>query len=98
MQKVKHPKTGQLAVPAVFATIWRLCSVEETNDQGTWNNWATDPVGLVPAEDRALLLAARDFRDSILAGEVKAAADPTVNAEGSGNATGAPYKDNEIPF
>jgi hypothetical protein len=98
MQKVKNPKTGQLAVPAVFATIWRMYSVEETNDKGTWNNWATEPVGLVPPEDRHLFLAAKDFRDSILAGEVKAAAEPTVNPEGSGNATGAPYKDNEIPF
>ena len=43
-------------------------------------------------------MAAKQFRDSIVAGEVKAAADPSVNPEGSGNATGAPYKDNEIPF
>ena len=96
MQKVQHPKTGQVVKPAVFATIWRLRSVEETNDQGSWNNWATDHVSLV--EDRDLLMAAKQFRDSIVAGEVKAAADPSVNPEGSGNATGAPYKDNEIPF
>ena len=96
MNKVRHPKTGEMVTPAVFATIWKLYSVEETNDQGTWNNWAVEKVGFV--QTRNLLLEAKAFRDSIIAGEAKAAAEPTVVPGGSGDATSAPLKDDEIPF
>jgi hypothetical protein len=89
MQKVKHPTTGEMKTPPVFATMWKLRSVEESNDQGSWSNWAVEKVGLV--EDRDLLMEAKSFRDSIMAGEVKAAAEDHGNG-GSANSDG------EIPF
>ena len=98
MLRVKNPKSGELVQPALFATIWRMYSVEESNDQGTWNNWAVEHVRLVTPEDRPLMLAAKSFRDSILAGEAKAAAEPTVVSGGSGDSTAAPMRDDEIPF
>tara|TARA_R110000787_G_scaffold52502_1_gene123565 strand:+ start:40 stop:459 length:420 start_codon:yes stop_codon:yes gene_type:complete len=91
MQKVKHPKSGAMVTPAVFATVWRLRSVEESNDQGTWNNWAVEKEGLV--EERDLLQEARLFRQSVAAGEVKAA------PEGETSATPPSDKrDKDIPF
>ncbi len=72
--RVKHPKTGQLVTPPVFSTMWKLSTVEESNDQGSWSNYKIEYLGLV--EDRNLLLEAKAFRDSVAAGEVKAAKDP----------------------
>jgi len=91
MQKVKHPKSGAMVTPAVFATVWRLRSIEESNDQGTWNNWAVEKEGLV--KERDLLQEARLFRQSVAAGEVKAA------PEGEPSATPPSDKrDKDIPF
>jgi hypothetical protein len=89
MLKVKHPKTGEMTTPPVFATLWRLRSVEESNDQGSWSNWTVEKVGLVDSRD--LLLEAKAFRDSIKAGEVKAAAEDGGNGPGSSGG-------DEIPF
>ena len=89
MMKVKHPKTGEMTTPPVFATLWRLRSVEESNDQGSWSNWTVEKVGLVDSRD--LLLEAKAFRDSIKAGEVKAAAEDGGNGPGSSG-------EDEIPF
>jgi|TARA_R110000824_G_scaffold57261_5_gene155970 hypothetical protein len=75
MQKVKHPKTGSMVTPAVFATMWKLTSTEDSNDQGDWANYQIEKVGLV--DKRELLLEAKSFRDSIAAGEMKAAPEET---------------------
>jgi hypothetical protein len=91
MQKVKHPKTGAMMTPPVFATMWRLYSVEESNDQGSWNNWQVERIGLL--ENRDLLLEAKAFRDSIAAGEVKAAAEGDDLA-----ASSSKMDDSDIPF
>ena len=91
MQKIKHPKTGQMVLPPLFATQWKFSTVEESNDQGSWFNYTIEKIGLV--EDRDLMLEAKAFRDSVAAGEVKAAPE-------EGNSTSnTPVKDeDEIPF
>lgn len=70
MQKIKNPKTGQLVTPAVYATMWRLSTTEESNDQGSWNNYQVMKESLV--NNRDLLVEAKAFRESIQSGEVKA--------------------------
>jgi len=94
MQKVRHPKTGALVTPAVFATMWKLTTTEESNDQGSWNNYQVEKVGLV--ENRDLLLEAKSFRESIAAGEVKAA--PEEGAHSAQSPSPSPERDEEIPF
>jgi len=89
MQKMAHPKTGKLITPPVFATMWKLSTTEESNDQGSWANYQIEKVGLV--EDRELLIGAKAFRDSVAAGEVKAAPE-----EGPSQASSASTDD--IPF
>jgi len=89
MQKVPD-KNGVMRTPALFATIWNLKTVEESNDQGSWFNYTIEKIGLV--EDRDLMLEAKAFRDSVAAGEVKAAAE-----EGAPTSNPA-IKDDEIPF
>jgi len=89
MQKVALPN-GSKVTPPVFATMWKLRSVEESNDQGSWSNWAVEKVGLV--EDRDLYQEARTFRKSIEAGEVKAAPDEHEQSAARQEA------DQDIPF
>ena len=94
MNRAKHPKTGALFTPPVFATMWKLRSVEESNDQGSWSNWTVEKIGLV--ENRELLLEAKAFRDSVVAGEVKAASEETA-ASASSSGVGSMGSD-DIPF
>jgi hypothetical protein len=89
MQKVTLPD-GRKVTPPVFATMWKLRSVEESNDQGSWSNWAVEKVGLV--KDRDLYHEARTFRKSIEAGEVKAAPDEHEQSAARQEA------DQDIPF
>lgn len=89
MQKVKHPKTGDMVTPPVYATMWRLYSVEESNDQGSWSNWQVEHVGLVDSRD--LLLEAKAFRESVAAGEVKAAPEESASPSSS-------HQEDSIPF
>ena len=76
MQKVKD-KSGQLRVPAVYATMWKFKSVEESNDQGTFFNWTFDRVGFV--QDKGLFEEAKKFRESVMKGEAKARAEDIVD-------------------
>ena len=90
MQKVKHPKTGAMVTPAVYATMWRLSTTEESNDQGTWGNYTVAKIDLV--SNRDILMEAKAFRESIMAGEVKAAADPEHTSTGNSGS------EEDIPF
>jgi len=90
MQKIKHPKSGKMITPPLFATQWKLSTVEESNDQGSWFNYQIEKVGLL--DNRDILLEAKSFRDSVAAGEVKAAPE-----DGPHTDTTSPGKD-DIPF
>jgi hypothetical protein len=89
MQKIKHPKTGAMITPPLFATQWKFTTIEESNDQGSWFNYQIEKVGLL--ESRDLMLEAKSFRDSVAAGEVKAAPE-------EGSSTVSSSNSDEIPF
>lgn len=91
MQKIKHPTTGMIITPPVFATMWHFKTMDETNDKGDFSNWAVERVGTV--EDRNLLLEAKAFRDSIVRGEVKAQAESMAQ-----DSSGGRDRDDSIPF
>jgi hypothetical protein len=76
MLTIKHPKTGKLVSPPLFGTKWHLKVIEESNDKGTWFNWAVAQAGFV--EDREQFDAATNFRKSIMSGEAKAVAEDVV--------------------
>jgi hypothetical protein len=90
MQKIKHPKTGQMITPPLFATEWKITTVEESNDQGSWFNPSVEKVGLVGERD--LMLEAKAFRDSVAAGDAKAVAEESVPTSSSVE------QDDSIPF
>ena len=94
MNKAKNPKTGDLQTLPLFSTIWKLTTVDETNRRNeTYANYAVSKVGMI--KDRDIFLEAKTFRESIMAGEVKAAADPDHT---STDKAGLKDVDNEIPF
>ena len=92
MQKVKAPD-GRMLTPALYATMWKLTVVEESNDQGSWSNWAVEKVGLVQSRD--LFQEAKALRESVASGAVKAADDPDKAASASPSRSAA---GDEIPF
>jgi len=100
MQKTKHPKTGKIITPPIFSTLWRLRAVEESNDKGDFYNWVVEGVGLI--EDKNIFQEAMAFRDSVLAGEVKAQAEdqgPGAEQGDPGAAGGGAHPaDDDIPF
>ena len=69
MLKMKDAK-GVLKTPSLFATIWRLTTVEQSNDMGTWYNWSVEKVKTI--DNEALLQEALSFRKSVQKGEAKA--------------------------
>ena len=91
MQKVKDAK-GQMRTPALYATMWKLTTTEESNKMGTWFNYQVEKVGFI--QDKALFKEAKSFRESIAKGEVKAAADPEIRDSDSTD----DLKDDDIPF
>jgi len=95
MHKIKHPKTGVIITPPVFATLWRMTTMAETNDKGDFYNWAVEKVGTV--ESRDLLQEAKAFRESIMRGEVKAQAEAATEGGASGHGGGS-RQDDDIPF
>lgn len=95
MQKIKNPKTGALVTPPLFATMWKITTVEESNDQGSWFTPSVQKIGLV--DSRELMMDAKKFRDSVVAGEVKAAGEaPTGGSDQQGSSK--PNLDDDIPF
>ena len=88
MQKVKDSK-GQMRTPALYATMWKLSTTEESNTMGTWYNWQVEKIGFV--QDKGLFDEAKSFRESIMKGEAKAVAE-----EAPALASTAP--DDDVPF
>jgi len=78
-----------LTTPPVFATMWRLYAVEESNDKGSWSTWGVEKVGLLT--DRNLMLEAKTFRDSIAKGEVKAASEKDEQSSGGSGGDDIPF-------
>jgi len=79
MQKMKNPKTGEIIIPPVYATMWKLTTSEESNDKGDFYNWSVERVGIV--EDRNLRLEAKNFRESIMRGAVKAQSETSSGSQ-----------------
>ena len=69
MFKIKDAK-GEFKQPALIATRWRIKTMEESNELGTWFNLNGEKVALV--DTKALFNEAKNFRSSIMKGEAKA--------------------------
>lgn len=68
-QKLRNPKTNALFTPPSYANVWRLFSVKESNNQGSWYNWEMELHG--PVSSRDLYVMAKEFETAISAGQVE---------------------------
>ena len=73
--------------PDCYTMRWRLSSIEQSNDKGTFANWQVERLGYV--ETREQILEAKAFRESVKAGEVKAAPEESSSSSDNGD---------DIPF
>lgn len=100
MRKIKHPSTGRLLTPPLYASIWHLRSVEESNDKGDFFNWSVTYDSMV--SDADLYAEAKLFRKSVEDGLVRAQEDTPPPSDLSGSAGshmgGAAHTDDDIPF
>ena len=70
MSGIKLKGQNGLFTPASFSHIYRLKSVQQSNDKGTWFGWEVSKVG--PITDQQLYQQAKSFSESISKGAVKA--------------------------
>lgn len=73
--------------PDCYTMRWRLSSIEQSNDKGTFANWQVDKVGFVETVQH--LNEGKAFRESILEGAVKAAPEESSSSSDNGD---------DIPF
>ena len=74
--------------PAMFWTAYRLTSVPESNDDGSWMNWEVEMVfdaksGGILANlptGKDIYLEARNFRNKVKDGDIKVSADDSQDA------------------
>lgn len=88
---------GKPFIPAMYARVFRLTTVPESNEKGSWMGWRIEPAGLTLAlpEGRYLFEKAKAFRESVIAGTARAAQNHDEPQAGTAAATD-PRQD--IPF
>tara|TARA_S200000501_G_scaffold378626_1_gene442345 strand:+ start:4698 stop:5495 length:798 start_codon:yes stop_codon:yes gene_type:complete len=91
MKMVQYTGPNGLFNPPMWGTIWKLTSIQESNDRGSWYNFAVEKVDptLIPQE---AFLAAKAFYQSFRSGEIKTQA--VTNEEVINESS----KDEELPF
>lgn len=70
MEGIKFKRVdGSLFTPPMYSHIYKISTVPESNDQGSWFGWKMETVGV--QEDPALFAACKEFKRAVAAGEVK---------------------------
>jgi len=67
--KIMHPEKG-LFNPPMWAVPWKLTSVQESNDKGSWFNYSVSQVEMSDVP-QAAIVEARDLYNSFRAGDIK---------------------------
>jgi len=58
----------------LYGTAWKITTVSESNDQGTWYNYKLDRITEITKDIESMMLEARNMYQSVRKGEVKMAA------------------------
>jgi hypothetical protein len=67
--KIKNPTTGQFEIAAMYSRKYKLTTMAESNDKGSWFGYRVELNGLV--EDMAELNEAQAFHNAIRAGQTR---------------------------
>ena len=81
MNSIKLEGKNGLFTPASYSHMYRLKSVQQSNDKGTWFGWSIEKEG--PVQDKNLYTAAKNFAISCSSGDVKAKASEESTEEKS---------------
>jgi hypothetical protein len=101
--QIKRPDGNGYFTPAMFARVYHVTSVKESNDQGNWFGFKVDVKGdtLRAPNGKDLYLMAREFRALIDKGVVEVAPPPQREAGSSGGSSIDEHdlkNSEEIPF
>lgn len=92
MKMIKYQGPKGMFTPPMWGTAWRLTVVSESNDQGSWYNYAVENVE--PTEiPQSAFAEAKDFFQSFTSGEVKTAAGTADEV-----ASTQPSMSDDVPF
>jgi hypothetical protein len=69
MNSIKLQGKNGLFTPAAYSHVYKLSTVQQSNDKGTWFGWSIEKVG--PVQDKNLYEAAKQFASSVSNVEVK---------------------------
>jgi hypothetical protein len=89
--KVMHPEKG-LFNPPMWATVWSLRTVQESNDKGSWFNYSVLQ-GNVDDVPQSAILEARDLYEQFRKGEIKTSAVSADEMEANKDS-----RSDDIPF
>ena len=70
MMGIKMQGKNGLFTPPTYSHIYKLSTVQMSNDKGTWFGWDVSKVG--PVTDKAIYDMAKSFAESVGKGEVQA--------------------------
>jgi len=70
MMGLKMPGKNGLFTPPTYSHIYRLKTVQQSNDKGTWFGWDVSQVG--PVKDKAVYDIAKQFATRVSKGEIEA--------------------------
>ena len=69
MNSIKLQGKNGLFTPAAYSHVYKLSTVQQSNDKGTWFGWNIEKIG--PVQDKNLYEAAKQFASSVSNVEVK---------------------------
>jgi len=83
MMGIKMQGKNGLFTPPTYSHIYKLSTVQMSNDKGTWFGWDVSKVS--PVEDKAIYDMAKSFAESVGKGEVQAKHSTEETTKGSSN-------------
>jgi hypothetical protein len=83
MMGLKMQGKNGLFTPPTYSHIYKLSTVQMSNDKGTWFGWDVSKVS--PVTDKAMYDMAKSFAESVGKGEVQAKHGSEETPKGSSN-------------
>lgn len=94
-------KDGRIFTLPLMSQVYRMATVPEENDRGSWYGWEITrerQLDLSDEADRAVFEAAVAFAKSVKSGEVEIKEDSTATAPDAGDIIDSTVGDDDIPF
>ena len=66
---------GGMVIPPMHGVVYKLSSVLQKNDKGSWYGWSVTQDRIMGQKDKTLYLTAKDFNSSVSKGNVQTKAD-----------------------